>query len=54
MKTIPEFKNENDEQDFWAKADSTQYVDWPSAKRRKLVQLTPSLKTISLHRPVRP
>lgn len=52
MKTIPEFKNESDEQEFWAKADSTQYVDWPSAKRQKLVQLKPTLKTISLRLPV--
>jgi CopG antitoxin of type II toxin-antitoxin system len=41
-KKIPEFKNEDDERRFWAKADSTEYVDWPSARRRKLVQLKPS------------
>jgi hypothetical protein len=52
MKTIPEFKNENDERTFWATADSTGYVDWPSGKRRKLVQLKPSLKRISLRLPV--
>jgi predicted DNA binding CopG/RHH family protein len=51
-KKIPEFKNEDDERKFWATADSTAYVDWPSAKRRKFVQLKPSLKTISLRLPV--
>ena len=51
-KKLPEFKNENDERKFWATADSTDYVDWPSGKRRKLVQLKPSLKTISLRLPV--
>lgn len=52
MKKIPEFKNEIAERNFWATADSTQYVDWPSGKRRKLVNLKPSLKTISLRLPV--
>jgi hypothetical protein len=47
-KKIPEFKSEDEERKFWATADSTQYVDWPSAKRRKFVHLKPSLKTISL------
>jgi hypothetical protein len=49
---IPKFKTEDDERKFWATADSTEYVDWPSGKRRKLVQLKPSLKTISLRLPV--
>ncbi len=48
MKKIPEFKNEIAERNFWATADSTEYVDWPSGKSRKLVNLKPSLKTISL------
>ncbi len=52
MKKIPEFKNENEERDFWASADSTEYVDWSSGKRKKLVHLKPSLKTISLRLPV--
>jgi predicted DNA binding CopG/RHH family protein len=51
-KKLPEFKSEEDERKFWATADSTQYVDWTSGKRRKLVQLKPSLKTISLRLPV--
>ena len=52
MKKIPEFKNENDERNFWATADSTEYLDWPSGKRRKLIHLKPSLRTISLRLPV--
>ena len=52
MKKIPEFKHEDDERNFWATADSTQYIDWPAARRRKLVALKPSLKTISLRLPV--
>ena len=52
MKKIPEFKNEIAERNFWATADSTEYVGWPSGKRKKLVNLKPSLKTISLRLPV--
>jgi len=51
-KKLPEFKNEDAERKFWATADSTEYVDWPSGKRRKFVHLKPSLKTISLRLPV--
>jgi predicted DNA binding CopG/RHH family protein len=51
-KKVPEFRNEEDERKFWASADSTEYVDWASGKRTKLVQLKPSLKTISLRLPV--
>jgi predicted DNA binding CopG/RHH family protein len=51
-KRIPEFKSEAEEQKFWATADSTEYVDWKPAKRRRLVQLKPSLRTISLRLPV--
>ena len=51
-KKLPDFKTEYDERKFWAKADSTEYVDWQAGKRRKLVQLKPSLKTISLRLPV--
>ena len=51
-KKIPEFKSEDEERKFWATADSTDYVDWPSAKRKRLVHLKPSLRTISLRLPV--
>ena len=51
-KKIPDFKNEDDERRFWANADSTEYVDWPAGKRRKLADLKPSLRTISLRLPV--
>jgi predicted DNA binding CopG/RHH family protein len=37
---------------FWAKRDSTEYIDWSQAKRRKLPELKPSLRTISLRLPV--
>jgi predicted DNA binding CopG/RHH family protein len=51
-KKIPEFKTEEDEQKFWATANSTEYIDWSAGKRMKFVHLKPSLKTISLRLPV--
>ncbi len=52
QKPIPEFKNEDEERKFWATVDSTEYLDWPSAQRRKLIHLKPALRTISLRLPV--
>jgi predicted DNA binding CopG/RHH family protein len=52
MKEIPKFKNEDVERKFWTTADSTAYVDWSQGKRKKLVDLKPSLRTISLRLPV--
>ncbi|MCX5826775.1 MAG: BrnA antitoxin family protein [Deltaproteobacteria bacterium] len=51
MKKVPIFKSETEERDFWASADSTDYVDWSKAKRVVLSNLKPSLKTISLRLP---
>jgi predicted DNA binding CopG/RHH family protein len=52
MKELPKFKSEDEERKFWETADSTKYVDWPQGKRRKLIHLKPSLRTISLRLPV--
>ena len=51
-KKIPKFNSEESERKFWATADSTDYLDWSAAKRTKLVNLRPSLRTISLRLPV--
>jgi len=50
-KRTPKFKTEAEEQEFWSKADSTEYVEWEKAKRMVLPKLKPSLKTISLRLP---
>jgi predicted DNA binding CopG/RHH family protein len=50
-KRIPRYKSEDRERQFWADADSTQYVDWSRARRVILPNLKPSLKTISLRLP---
>ncbi len=52
MKELPRFKSEDEERKFWSTADSTKYIDWSQAKRKNLVKLKPSLRTISLRLPV--
>ena len=47
-KRIPKYKSEERERQFWAEADSTEYVDWSRTRRVLLPNLKPSLKTISL------
>ena len=51
-KPIPTFASEEEEREFWATTDSTEYVDWGRARRAIMPDLTPSLKTISLRLPV--
>ena len=55
-KSIPKFKNETEEFEFWSStgpgADSSKYLDWSQAKRAKFPNLRPSLRTISVRLPV--
>lgn len=51
LKRIPNFDSEDDEREFWAAEDSTEYVDWSRARRASLPDLKPSTKTISLRLP---
>lgn len=48
---VPTFKNEDEEREFWATHDSTEFVDWSKAKRAVFPNLKPSTKTISLRLP---
>jgi predicted DNA binding CopG/RHH family protein len=50
-KQIPAFKNEDEEREFWATHDSTEYLDWSKAKRAAFPNLKPSTKSISLRLP---
>ncbi len=50
-KKVPRFRSENGERSFWAKADSTDFVDWTKAQTPAMPQLKPTLKTISLRLP---
>ncbi len=51
LKEIPIFKSEDEEREFWATHDSTEYVDWDKAETVVLPKLKPSTKTISLRLP---
>lgn len=51
LKPIPTFANAAEEQAFWEKHDSTDYVDWKNARRVVLPNLKPTTKTISLRLP---
>ncbi|MCG2813159.1 MAG: BrnA antitoxin family protein, partial [Thermodesulfovibrionales bacterium] len=44
-------KTEAEEQEFWSKTDSIEYIEWEKVKRMVLPKLKPSLKTISLRLP---
>lgn len=48
LKEIPVFKSEGAEREFWAKNDSTEFVDWDSAEQLALPNLKPTTRTISL------
>lgn len=50
-KRIPKFRSEEAEREFWAKADSTDHIDWSQAQAPAMPQLRPTLKTISLRLP---
>ena len=50
-KQIPKFKSEDDERKFWAKEDTTEYIDWSQAKQTKFPNLKPSLRSISIRLP---
>ncbi len=51
VKAIPHFRSEDEERDFWANADSTEYFDWANARRVAFPNLKPSTETISLRLP---
>lgn len=50
-KPIPGFPSEDEEREFWAEHDSTEYVDWSTAEQVILPNLKPSTRTISLRLP---
>jgi len=53
FKEIPKFESESEEREFWAKHDSTEYVNWSKSIRDPVFpNLKPSTKTISLRLPV--
>lgn len=51
LKKIPEFKNEDEEREFWNTHDSTEYIDWSKAQKAVFPNLKPSTESISLRLP---
>jgi predicted DNA binding CopG/RHH family protein len=52
LKPIPQFKDEQEEADFWMTHDTTEYLDWDKAQSFVFPNLKPSSKLISLRLPV--
>jgi predicted DNA binding CopG/RHH family protein len=50
-KVKPEFKSEEEEREFWASHDSTDYVNWKKAKSATFSNLRPSMRSISIRLP---
>ncbi len=49
---IPEFQSEEEEREFWAEHDSSEYLDWSKARRAAFPDLKPSTRAISLRLPI--
>jgi predicted DNA binding CopG/RHH family protein len=52
VKSIPTFKSEDEEREFWATHGSTDYMNWSEARRVVLPNLKPSTTSISIRLPV--
>ena len=51
LRDIPKLKNEAEEREFWAKHDSTAFINWNKGKLATFPHLKPTMKTISLRLP---
>ena len=51
LEKIPVFENEEKEREFWAKKDSTEFMDWKKSEKVTFSNLRPTTKTISLRLP---
>jgi predicted DNA binding CopG/RHH family protein len=49
---IPAFTSEDEEREFWANHDSTEYIDWDEAESAQLVHLKLTTRSISLRLPL--
>lgn len=52
LKPIPTFETEAEERAFWESHDTTDYVDWSTAKQVVMPNLKPSSASISLRLPI--
>ncbi len=51
QKAIPKFASEDEEREFWATADTTEYFDWSTARRVVFPNLKPTTTPISMRLP---
>lgn len=51
LKPIPEFRSHEEAGEFWMTHDTTEYLDWSTARRVRFPKLRPSTTTISLRLP---
>ena len=52
FKEIPHFDNEDEEREFWATHDSTEYIDWDKAEKNPVfLRLKPSTRPVSIRLP---
>jgi predicted DNA binding CopG/RHH family protein len=52
LKPIPKFKSEDEEREFWATHDTTEYLDWSKATKAKFPNLKLSTISISIRLPM--
>lgn len=52
LKALPKFKTEVEEREFWETHDSSEYLDWTTAKQVRFPNLKPSTQAISLRLPI--
>lgn len=51
-KSIPHFESEDEEREFWATHDSTEYINWDRAERNpSFPNLKPSTRSVSIRLP---
>ena len=51
-KTLPSFSSEDEEREFWATHDSSEYIDWNTAEKNPTFsRLKPSTRTVSIRLP---
>ena len=51
LQPIPKFESEDEEREFWATHDLTDFVDWSRVRPVTFPRLKPSTRTISLRLP---
>ncbi len=51
LKRVPKFKSEDEEREFWASHDATDYVDFATGQEALFPNLKPTTRTISIRLP---